>query len=186
MKENAVILSKDSAIFENLGMENVVPSKTVSGPNGPAIRVLRHIDGKSELILCEGSGTSGIISRIKKSDVEEEGFVITVTRTITNHDSIDKHIRVVELFSKVLGNDKGCLQDFEDDEIVKITRELIATDEPISTSTRTYNVSPTGMMKLATKEVIKWSYPELPKEVEETKDGDNVETVTAEVVGVEK
>ena len=184
MKENAVILSKDSAIFENLGMENVMPSKTVSGPNGPAIRVLRHIDENDELILCEGSGTSGIISRIKKSD--EEGFVLTVTRTITNHDSIDKHIRVVELFSKVLGNDKGCLQDFEDAEIVKITRELIATDEPISTSTLTYNVSPTGIMKLATKEVIKWSYPELPKEVEETKDGDNVETVTAEVVGVEK
>lgn len=186
MKENAVILSKDSAIFENLGMENVSPSKTVSGPNGPAIRVLRHIDGNNELILCESSGTSGIISRIKKSDEEEEGFVITVTRTITNHDAIDKHIRVVELFSKVLGNDKSCLQDFEDEEIVKITRELIATDEPISTSTLTYNVSPTGIMKLATKEVIKWSYPELPKEVEETKDGDNVETVTAEVVGVEK
>lgn len=185
MKENAVILSKDSAIFENLGMENVIPSKTVSGPNGPAIRVLRRIDGNDELILCEGSGTSGIISRIKKSD-EEEGFVITVTRTITNHDSIDKHIRVVELFSKVLGNDKDSLQDFEDDEIVKITKELITNDEPISTSTLTYNVSPTGIMKLATKEVIKWSYPELPKEVEETKDGDNVETVTAEVVGVEK
>ena len=184
MKENAVILSKDSAIFENLGMENVIPSKTVSGPNGPAIRVLRRIDGNDELILCEGSGTSGIISRIKKSD--EEGFVLTVTRTITNHDSIDKHIRVVELFSKVLGNDKDSLQDFEDDEIVKITRELITNDEPISTSTLTYNVSPTGIMKLATKEVIKWSYPELPKEVEETKDGDNVETVTAEVVGVEK
>ena len=184
MKENAVILSKDSAIFENLGMENVIPSKTVSGPNGPAIRVLRRIDGNDELILCEGSGTSGIISRIKKSD--EEGFVLTVTRTITNHDSIDKHIRVVELFSKVLGNDKDSLQDFEDDEIVKITKELITNDEPISTSTLTYNVSPTGIMKLATKEVIKWSYPELPKEVEETKDGDNVETVTAEVVGVEK
>lgn len=184
MKENAVILSKDSAIFENLGMENVMPSKTVSGPNGPAIRVLRRIDGNDELILCEGSGTSGIISRIKKSD--EEGFVLTVTRTITNHDSIDKHIRVVELFSKVLGNDKDSLQDFEDDEIVKITKELITNDEPISTSTLTYNVSPTGIMKLATKEVIKWSYPELPKEVEETKDGDNVETVTAEVVGVEK
>lgn len=184
MKENAVILSKDSAIFENLGMENVMPSKTVSGPNGPAIRLLRRIDENDELILCEGSGTSAIISRIKKSD--EEGFVLTVTRTITNHDSIDKHIRVVELFSKVIGNDKDSLQDFEDDEIVKITRELIATDEPISTSTLTYNVSPTGIMKLATKEVIKWSYPELPKEVEETKDGDNVETVTAEVVGVEK
>ena len=107
MKENAVILSKDSAIFENLGMENVIPSKTVSGPNGPAIRVLRHIDGNDELILCESSGTSGIISRIKKSDEEEEGFVITVTRTITNHDAIDKHIRVVVLFSKVLVNDKS-------------------------------------------------------------------------------
>ena len=69
---------------------------------------------------------------------------------------------------------------------VKITKELITNDEPISTSTLTYNVSPTGIMKLATKEVIKWSYPELPKEVKETKDGDNVETVTAEVIGVEK
>lgn len=186
MKENAVILSKDSAIFENLGMENVTPSKTVSGPNGPAIRVLRSINGNDELILCEKAGTSGVVSRIKKSDVEEEGFVITVTRTITNHDSIDKHIRVVELFSKVLGNDKDSLLDFEDYEIVKITRELIATDEPISTSTLTYNISPTGIMKLAAKEVIKWSYPELPTEVEETKDGDNVETVTAEVVGDEK
>lgn len=176
MKENAVILSKDSAIFENLGMENMIPSKTVSGPNGPAIRLLRRINGNDELIFCENTGASAVVSRIKKSDVEEEGFVITVTRTITNHDAIDKHIRVVELFSKVLGNDKDSLQDLEDDEIVKITRELIATDEPIATSTFTYNIGPNGMMTLATREIIKWSYPELPTEVEETKDGDNVET----------
>ena len=80
MKENAVILSKDSAIFETLGMENVTPSKTVSGPAGPAIRVMRDNDGKSELILCENAGNSGIVSRIEKSD---DGFVLTVTRTLT-------------------------------------------------------------------------------------------------------
>lgn len=181
MKENAVILSKDSAIFETLGMENVTPSKTVSGPAGPAIRVMRDNDGKTELILCENAGNSGIVSRIKKSD---DGFVLTVTRTLTCHDTVDRHVRVVELFSKVIWNDKDCLHDFEDDEIVKATRELIETDEPISTSTLTYNVSPTGILKLATKEVIKWSYPELPKEV--TEEEAKVETVTGEVVGVEK
>ena len=110
--------------------------------------------------------------------------MLTVTRTLTSHDTVDRHVRVVELFSKVIWNGKDCLHDFEDDEIVKATRELIETDEPISTSTLTYNVSPTGILKLATKEVIKWSYPELPKEV--TEEEAKVETVTGEVVGVEK
>ena len=114
----------------------------------------------------------------KTIDSETKAYILGY---IVADGSIEESVRK-DRPSKLVRLRFGCVS--EDDEIIKITRELIATDEPISTSTLTYNVSPTGIMKLATKEVIKWSYPELPKEVEETKDSDNVETVTAEVVGV--